>query len=660
MISFENDRRFSFLYDGKPFCELKTKLEIYKNGSETQYVYRLDDGLVFTHILREFPEFSAYEWVNYFEYDGDGSSGLISELWDCDITLPFGHAEPDRYTAYIPDQSDVTKVYAPRGAENVRDAFYCDINALNGSGFRFENQLFAGQSRRYATSGGRSANNEYAPFFNISQSGQGIVAAIGWSGQWNCEIARDSETLRLRSKIEDTEFRMYKGERFRTSSFVIMEYDGDFSDGQNKWRRLVKSHFSLIGSGARPKEAPFCAGIWGGMSTASALSRIDTIKKNRLPFEYIWMDAGWYGGDEVGASPDEYEGDWYRHTGDWRVNAAHPDKLCEVADAIRDAGMKFLLWFEPERVLSDVPLMSEHPEYLIKSPYAGDMNNLLDLGNDDAWQYCFDTISAYIERLGLSCYRQDFNFEPLGFWRSKDTPERRGITEIKHINGLYRLWDSLLERFPHLIIDNCASGGRRIDIETLRRSVPLWRNDAECPANYYTELCQAQNMSYSNWMPYSGSGSGRVWGDSYIMRGAYSASMTTNYTFSERDSFGDSQEQLDWIRRFGGEYLRVRPYMSCDFYPLSEIVAGLDAWCASQYNRPEEGDGIVLVFKREMSPYKCAVYSLRGLDASAEYVIRDADDGSEFVKSGAELMNPGFEVTCDKPRCAKLYFYSKA
>ena len=77
MISFENDRRFSFLYDGKPFYELKTKLEIYKNGSETQYVYRLDDGLVFTHILREFSEFSAYEWVNYFEYDGDGSSGLI-------------------------------------------------------------------------------------------------------------------------------------------------------------------------------------------------------------------------------------------------------------------------------------------------------------------------------------------------------------------------------------------------------------------------------------------------------------------------------------------------------------------------------------------------------------------------------------------------------
>ncbi len=453
---------------------------------------------------------------------------------------------------------------------------------------------------------------------------------------------------------------MYKGERFRTSSFVIMEYDGDFSDGQNKWRRLVKSHFSLIGKEGRPDSAPFCAGIWGGMNTSSALERIETIKRERLPFEYIWMDAGWYGGDEVGASPDEYEGDWYRHTGDWRTNAAHPDGLLDVARAIHDAGMKFLLWFEPERVLSDVPIAKEHPEYLIKSPYDGDMNNLLDLGRDDAWQYCFDTISSHIERLGLDCYRQDFNFEPLGFWRSKDEPDRRGITEIKHINGLYRLWDALLERFPHLIIDNCASGGRRIDIETLRRSIPLWRNDAECPANYYTELNQSQNMSYNNWMPYSGSGSGRVWGDSYIMRGSYSASMTTNYTFSERDSFGKNREQLDWIRRYGDEYLRVRPYMSCDFYPLSEIVAGLDAWLASEFNRPEEGDGIVLVFIREKSPYKRAVYRLRGLDETADYIIRDADDGSEIIKSGAELMKSGFEVRTDKTRCAKLYFYHKA
>ncbi len=114
----------------------------------------------------------------------------------------------------------------------------------------------------------------------------------------------------------------------------------------------------------------------------------------------------------------------------------------------------------------------------------------MNLGDESAWNYCFDTLAELIEKLNLHYYRQDFNILPLPYWRKNDTQDRIGISEIKHIMGLYRLWDALLERFPHLMIDNCASGGRRIDIETLRRSVPLWRSDAQCPANYRCEIAQ--------------------------------------------------------------------------------------------------------------------------------------------------------------------------
>jgi alpha-galactosidase len=48
---------------------------------------------------------------------------------------------------------------------------------------------------------------------------------------------------------------------------------------------------------------------------------------------------------------------------------------------------------------------------------------------------------------------------------------------MKHIEGLYNFWDNLLARNPGPLIDNCASGGRRIDLETIGRSVPLWRTD---------------------------------------------------------------------------------------------------------------------------------------------------------------------------------------
>ena len=401
---------------------------------------------------------------------------------------------------------------------------------------------------------------------------------------------------------------------------------------------------------------PLCTGLWGGMSTESALRRLATIRNAALPFEYIWMDAGWYGGAEVGASPDEFEGDWGMHTGDWRVNRAHPDGLVEVSAAIHDMGMKYILWFEPERVVRGTPIAREHPEYLIPDPNGGPFL-LLDLGNPDAWQYCFDTLASFIEKLRIDCLRQDFNFEPLPYWRSKDEPDRQGVAEIRHILGLYRLWDALLARFPHLIIDNCASGGRRIDIETLRRSVPLWRNDGQCPANFPAELNQAQGIHYAWWLPYSGTGTGRPWGDIYRTRSSYAPGLTTNFAFSERDAFGAEAGQLAWIAKFGAEYLRVRPYLTEDFYPLTSGVSGDDAWCAVQYHRSAQGDGILQAFRRALSPYTAARFALRGLQAEKTYCFEDADTGETVCLPGDALMREGLPVEILERRTARLFFY---
>ena len=127
---------------------------------------------------------------------------------------------------------------------------------------------------------------------------------------------------------------------------------------------------------------------------------------------------------------------------------------------------------------------------------------------ENTLDYCCNMLKEHISELKLDCLRIDFNFSPLPFWRENDKHNRNGITEIKNINGLYRLWDTLLDEFPGLIIDNCVSGGRRINIETLKRSVPPWRSDLVCPANYSIKGVQNHNLAYNLWLPYSGSGGG--------------------------------------------------------------------------------------------------------------------------------------------------------
>ena len=58
---------------------------------------------------------------------------------------------------------------------------------------------------------------------------------------------------------------------------------------------------------------------------------------------------------------------------------------------------------------------------------------------------------------GIDLYRQDFNMEPLGFWRNNDPPDRQGITEIRHVEGFLAYWDELRRRHPEMPIDTCAA-----------------------------------------------------------------------------------------------------------------------------------------------------------------------------------------------------------
>jgi alpha-galactosidase len=90
--------------------------------------------------------------------------------------------------------------------------------------------------------------------------------------------------------------------------------------------------------------------------------------------------------------------------------------------------------------------------------------------------------------------------DPLDFWRKNDAPDRQGITEIKHVTGYLAYWDELRRRHPKMLIDSCASGGRRNDLETMRRAVPLWRSD------YAFETTGHQCMTHgvSLWLPYHG------------------------------------------------------------------------------------------------------------------------------------------------------------
>lgn len=650
----ENDL-FSFLYDGRSCGKLMLSRSVMRTPAGETRICTFPDGLRITTVLTLHREHDAVEWVNFLENTGDAPTGLISDLHDCEISLPLAYEAPVKWTSNRPSPEEATHILTPRGSNLCADEF--NYRRQGEGSFDGATMLFPGQRRAFSSVGGRSSYGD-APFFNIHKAGQGYFFALGWTGQWRAEFRRTENEICISAGMEETCFRLLPGEKIRVCSAVLMPYETPLAQSFNLWRRLVRDDFSPIGRPGRVREAPLSVMLWGGMETAEMLRRLEILDQNKIPADTVWIDAGWYGMSEK-PSPDEFEGDWGDHTGDWRVNPhIHPDGLLKVAAAVRRSGRKLLLWAEPERVRMHTPLVQNHPDYFYPPENPAEPNRLLNLGNPEAWQDCFDTLSDLIRRLGLDWYRQDFNIDPLPFWRRNDAPERSGISEIKHINGLYRLWDALLERFPHLAIDNCASGGRRIDIETLRRSVPLWRSDMQCPVSCPPEISQAHALTFAEWLPFSGTGAADTAG-TYGLRSCYAPALGIRAAYAQSRPFGDDAENLDVLRRRCAEFLRVRPYLSEDVYALTEPSAARDLWSARQYHRPSDDTGVLLCFRRAGSPYETARFPLQGVSAAYSYLFTDADTGEERTVSGSALVEEGFFVCIKEKPCSKLYFYQR-
>ena len=150
-------------------------------------------------------------------------------------------------------------------------------------------------------------------------------------------------------------------------------------------------------------------------------------------------------------------------------------------------------------------LYNEHPEWILRAEeeyddgdFGTSKNCLLNLGDPDCW-IVVGYISTLLQLSGVDIYRQDFNFRPLRVLRAQDEFDRQGAAENLYVQGYLRYWDGLLQHCPGLWIDSCSSGGRRNDLETLRRSVPLHYTDYGY-GNHPVK--QAFQITMHSWMPY--------------------------------------------------------------------------------------------------------------------------------------------------------------
>lgn len=631
----------SFKYGGKPSSEFLNLWQISRKNSS------LDNGVILHHVvsrdpktrlectfeLKEFPDFPAAEWVAKIKNTGQSDTPIIEDIQALDITWD------------CCEEGDPVLHYS-KGSNCQIDDFILKEEALMKPSPRV----------KITSVGGRSSSGNL-PFFNLQTGDKGITIAVGWTGQWAVEFVRDEkDNVRIRAGMEKTYLKLYPGEEIRIPSILLLFWKDDRMRGHNMLRRFI-INYDIPAPDGKQVVAPICCTTWGGMRSLRHLERIRTIKKHGLQFDYYWVDAGWYG-PKNSYCPDVFTGDWWKHVGNWNYNpSAHPEGLKPLSDAAHAIGMRFLLWFEPERAKCGTPLTVQHPEWFLGEREPG--NDLLfNLGLPEARHWLTDFISGLITEHGVDCYRQDFNMEPLSYWQAADEADRQGMTEIHYIEGLYEFWDELLQRHPHLLIDNCASGGRRIDIETIGRSIPLWRSDYQCWPTFDPIGEQVQTYGLSHWVPLNAGGTGKQPGDTYGFRSAMSAGVSFGLFTTRNHEIGPDYS-FEWVHKMIADYKRARPLFYGDFYPLTGCsVSPLD-WLAYQLYRPDLGEGMILAFRRPKSLITKSVFLLQGLEQRAQYEMGITDTGEKFKVSGQSLVTKGISIAMQKTPDSRLIFYGK-
>ncbi|MCL6520005.1 MAG: alpha-galactosidase [Armatimonadetes bacterium] len=605
---FDSEPPFSFTYDGKLSSEfLKTWTVERKSKNldnhkvEHTTVYRdKKTGLVVRLAAIEYKYFPIVEWIIYFKNTGSADTPIISDLKALDC------------------------LFIRSGSENFVLHHHVGSPCLPNDYQPLADILPAGAHKHIATSGGRSSNSDL-PYFNIQSGFDGVIMAIGWPGQWAADFIRESEKcLRARAGQELTHFKLHPGEEVRTPLIVLQFWQGDRLRAHNIWRRWMLEHNlpKPYGKQVQPQMAGCSSHQYGEMVYADSESQkffIDRYIEEGIQIDYWWMDAGWYV-NETG----------WPNTGTWEVDTKRfPGGLRQISDHAHAKGVKTIVWFEPERVTPGTWIYEKHPEWLL----GPDGNQkLLNLGNPEALRWLTEHVDKLIVEQGIDLYRNDFNIDPLPYWRGNDSEDRQGITEIKYVEGFLAFWDELRRRHPNMLIDTCASGGRRNDLETLRRAVPLLRSD------YILEPIGQQCHTYgiSFWIPFFGTGVNQF--DAYSFRSAICPHITGCWDMRVKDS------DYKIVRKLVEQWRKVAPYMLGDYYPLTSYSLNTDVWIAWQFDHPDLGEGMVQAFRRPASPYESARFKLHGLDPNSEYIITNLDTNQSSIKRGCDLIERGLQI----------------
>ena len=614
-----NKLPFSFKVDGKDFSvgdwseiDITEVPQKYQGGKTQNIVFTSKNkGIQVNLEVTLFSENATCQWVVYIKNTGTENSGVISDFYALNSSFNTGKAE----------------LYYSMGSNTAASDFSLIKKDLSAKTFGFGGV------------DGKPTEN-YLPYFNIFGEEYSMVVGIGWTGQWAASFSNKNGETNITAKQENFNAYLLPGEEVRSPLVSVSFYETDNAlKGFNMFRSWI---MDCVYPENVTQSSYTVMEVAGPTSTRTSDEIIEVLNGlDKEVFEHtdaFWMDAGWY----------SYNEGWYDGVGNWTVDKNRYDNgIIELSDYAKKKGLKHTLWYEPERVFPGTEFYNkgmENPEWLISVD--GEDNLMWNLADEEAFKYYADYILASLKENGVTIYRQDFNFAPLKYWQKADKEfydGRTGICENHYVTNEYKYLDYLTENVDGLIIDNCASGGKRLDLEMAYRSIAFWRSDYNCA--YHPDLfeaTQSQTYGVSFWLPITGANLYMI--DEYTCRSAIMPLMLMDF-------FSHQNEEFEY-------YNEQRAQMGERYYPLEFGSFDKDRMLAMQYSTDDASSGMALIYKRaNVKDTEYTLY-LNGLHTATKYKLYDIDNPEKvYTMEGIELMNYGLNLPLPEGEKAMIIMF---
>lgn len=618
------------VYGGLRYKEVCLKAEFYDKGREIVYEYIgydiLEDEIIIKLIDSYYDMSIDLHYKVYEKYD-------LIERW---VTLKnnsdYNIKIEKIYSAqfHIPYEGlNFSNVHGHWGAEQQRF-----IQKVNYGKIYIENRR------------GISTHN-HNPYFILDKdanetSGEVYFGVLKLSGNFSgiVEQTQYGETLvQFGINPHDFEFNLKARDTFKSPSVIVGYSSTGFETMTHNLHNFAKDN--VMKKGARP----VLYNSWEATEfEVNCDEQIKLAKKAKeIGVELFVVDDGWFGERN---SINNGLGDWY-------VNKEKfPNDLYPLIEEIKNNGMKFGIWLEPEMVNPLSELYKNHPDWIYnfenRTSDTSRGQYVLNITKNEVKKFLYDTIDELLSKYDIDYIKWDAN-RPIS---------QSGIDRsiwYNHIMAIYDIVNKLKEKHKNVLFEACASGGGRIDYGILGIFDDFWTSD-NTDAFDRLKIQEAYSFIY----PIKAM---RAWvTDCPNFLSKRNIPLKFRYHSAMMGSLGIgsnilkfNKEEIEMSKDFIKQYKEIRDVIQeGDFYRLENTSK--NKYYIYQYNKIDKVVLFVFLPQSEIG-HRNTLIKLRGLNEDSIYLANIK--GKKFVKSGNYLMNHGIDIKLDGDYDSELIVFNK-